>query len=90
MQPENEGMEMASSGEQTTLSAEQYPELKNAQVGQYVEGRFTGKVNAVNDGQVTIQYDSVELSTENKADKSLKDLSAQSSGYAATEDDVEI
>ena len=90
MKPENNGMQMASESETTTLSAEKYPELEGAEVGQTVEGNFTGRVISVDNGQVTLQYESLEISTENKADKSLRELSRQAPQGVTIEEDVDL
>lgn len=74
------GMDMASSSEGTSLSVEKYPELAAIKPGVTISGRWTGKVSGVDNGMASIAFDSMELETENRADKALKQLTGQTAG----------
>lgn len=76
------GMEMSEDTENTTVDEQKYPQLQGAVVGQPVSGQWQGKVSAVQDGKVTIQYDSMQIETKNKADKALERMTGQQQGPA--------
>ena len=82
-------MVMENDGETTTLDSSKYPQLEGAAVGQFVKGVWEGKVTANDNGQVTIQYDSLDLETENSADKSLAEMKGKKQNVQPDEGEQE-
>ena len=74
---DDSGMDVVNDGESTTLSVENYPELEGVQVGETISGKWSGKVTKSENGSVTIEYDSMELETENSADRELRGMMKQ-------------
>ena len=79
--------EESAEGPETTLSVVSYPALKGIEVGAPVKGTFEGKVKSVDGDNVTVAYDNIEVSTENRADKELSKLTGQSAAPAEDEGD---
>ena len=63
----------------TVLNVSDYPELEGIQAGASVKGTWEGTVDSEpdKDGNVPITYNSMELETENAADKALEGMMAK-------------
>ena len=81
----DKGADIVNDGESMTLSMDSYPELQNAEVGQAISGTWSGRVVEVNDDKVKIEYDSMELETENSADKEMRSMAKQPMGGVVEE-----
>ena len=71
--------DLESDGESTSLSVENYPELEGVQVGETISGKWEGRIVEVKNGMVKVEYDSMELETENTADRDLRQMTKQES-----------
>lgn len=76
-------MEMQNDGEKTVLSIGKYPELQNAKVGSPVSGSWDGTVESIDGDKVTVAYSSLDINTENSADKEMDKMRGAKSGVPA-------
>ncbi len=86
--PKQQGPEESDAGT-TTLSIQQYPELKGIQPGDKLSGTFEGSVDSVDGDNVTVSYSSMDLQTENPADKTFKKMTGQGQPSSPSQDDSE-
>lgn len=87
-EPMAEGTEFGS----TVLSTEKYPELEGMAEGSPISGTWEGTVSKVDGKNVTVNYTSMELTTENQADKELNRMTGRvpmSAGGGMMEDEYE-
>lgn len=65
---------MPTEGKSTVMNVKEYPELEGLEVGAAVRGSWEGSVSAVDGDDMTIAYDTVNIETENDADRELNKL----------------
>src|SRR3990167_1066696 len=81
--PMEMGQEMTGLG-QTVIPLKEYPNLMSAKVGAKVSGTWKGTVESLDDEEITITYDSVDVTSENKADKAMNKMM----GRRTVEDEI--
>ena len=78
-QKDDAGVKQQDMGEMgsTVLDVTKFPELQGAQQGSKVSGTWEGLVDSIENDMAKISFSSLEISTENTADKELKRMSGQ-------------
>lgn len=66
-----DAMDMGSSGS-TTLALDKYPELQGMAKGDKISGKWEGVIDQIDTDNATISYTSLNLETENTADKEME------------------
>jgi len=61
-------------GETLTIDSKNYPELSKIEDGEQVELKVVGTKSSDEDGNITIETDSIEQTNVNPAKKSLKEM----------------
>jgi hypothetical protein len=78
-------------GKQIVFSAQEYPQLSGIKNGASVKVSADGRVAATDGDSVTVTLENCELETEGRADKELREMSAQpdsnTEGAGASTDD---
>lgn len=70
------GQDMGEMGS-TILDVTKFPQLQGAEQGAKVSGTWEGLVDSIENDQAKISFSSLEISTENQADKEVKRMSSQ-------------
>ena len=61
----------------SVMNVKDYPELEGLEVGSSVKGSWEGSIASVDGDDYTVSYDTVNIETENEADRSLQKLTGK-------------
>ena len=84
--------DMMDGGGSIQLNVSDYPQLTGIEAGAEVSGKWNGNVDAApdEDGNVTVRFSTMEIETDNAADRALEELSNKSEQTGGDEGDDEL